>query len=122
MAIDTKDLYDPVTEIIAKQLGSIWKPELFQRSRSRQTWKHMHVDETPSTPYSYEDELIHAIDLKYGGGFKEVLTYQYLYMGFSIADIARKIGKHRNTVAEWVKEIRKNKELQEALRKIVRGE
>lgn len=121
MGLDLTNLYDPVAELISKQLGSIWKPELFQRSRSAQTWKHMHVDETPSSPYSYEDELIHAIDLKYHGQFQEILTYQYLHEGYSIAEIARKIGKHRNTIAEWVKEIKKNKELHEALRIIVKG-
>lgn len=121
MGLDITYMYDPVAELISKQLGSIWKPELFQRSRGKQSWKHMHVDETPSSPYSYEDELIHAIDLKYHGQFKEILTYQYLHEGYSISDIARKVSKNRKTVAEWIKEIRKNKELREALRIIVRG-
>lgn len=119
--MDITHLYDPVAELIAKQLGSIWKPELFQRSRGKPSWKHMHVNETPSSPYSYEDELIHAIDLKYHGHFKEILTYQYLLAGYSIAEIAGKVGRHRNTVAEWVREIKKNKELREALRVIVKG-
>ncbi len=119
--IDTSYLYDPVAEVISKQLGSIWKSELFQGKRSRDDWKHMHVDETPNNPYSYEDELNHAIDIKYRGGFKEILVYQYLYMGYRIADIARKVGVHRNTVSAWVKQIKKDKATRDALHSIVRG-
>lgn len=99
---DTTLLYDPIEQFIARQLGGRWPLPVLA----------MHTSETgqqtstPSTPMYHEDQIIEVIDRKYSGGHKLLLLFQYLAMGYTQGEVARKMDVSLSTIKRWVRKMK----------------
>ncbi len=99
---DVTMIYDPVQRFIDRQLGGRWPLPVLA----------MHTSEagqqtsTPSTPMYHEDQIIEVIDRKYSGGYKFLLLYQYLMVGYTQGEIARKMNVSLRTIERWVRKLK----------------